>query len=61
MKKTYISPETIVVTLLPVTTLLEGSPKGIYNEQGDGIYTKENAGGDEGSSTSSTNVWDEEW
>ena len=59
MKKTYISPETIVVQLMSSSSILTGSDKDIYNEIGDGIYAKEYDGED--GSASDTNTWDDEW
>ena len=57
MKKTYIIPNTIVVNLsttMPLATSMPG-----YDEVGSGQLTKEYT--DEGSSTGSTNTWDDEW
>lgn len=57
MKKTYIIPNTIVVNLsmtMPLATSMSG-----YDEVGSGQLTKEYT--DEGSSTGSTNTWDDEW
>lgn len=58
MKKTYIIPNTIVVNLsttMPLATSMRGN-----DEMGNGNQlTKEYT--DEGSSTVSTNTWDDEW
>jgi len=57
MKKTYIIPEAVIVTL-SMCNIIAGSP--IHNQQGDGgQLTKEYAGDD--NSAGSKNVWDEEW
>ncbi len=57
MKKTYISPDAIVVSLLPTTIIAESQT--INNEKGDGnILTKED---NSSTSTDGSNVWDDEW
>ena len=59
MKKTYISPETLVVRLMPMGMMMTVS---LHDEIGDGHqYTKEYAGDNGSSSEGSKNVWDEEW
>ena len=58
MKKTYISPEAIVVRLMPTTIIAQSL--GGNDEVGNGTgYAKESAG--EGNSSSGKSVWDEEW
>ena len=58
MKKTYIMPEALVVSLTGNSPILwDGSG----DEQiGDGQLVKEHTDID-GSSTGSKNIWDEEW
>ena len=59
MKKKYIIPEAISISLDPKMPLLLGYSDGM----GDGqILTKENVDGLNDSSTGSgKNIWDEEW
>ena len=57
MKKTYISPETLVVRLMPVGMMALST----HDEIGDGQLSKEYAGDNGSSSEGSKNVWDEEW
>ena len=58
MKKTYISPETLVVRLMPMGMMMTVS---LHDEIGDGQLAKEYAGDNGSSSEGSKNVWDEEW
>ena len=56
MKKTYISPNTLVVELRCKSCILEGSLK-VMNEVADeGGWVKE-----DNPSMNDVNVWDEEW
>ena len=57
MKKTYITPETLVVRLMPVGMIAMS----LHDEIGDGQLSKEYAGDNGSSSEGAKNVWDEEW
>ena len=57
MKKTYISPETIVVRLMPVTIIATSLPKS--DDEVETELTKEHYS--DNSSAGGKNVWDEEW
>ena len=60
MKKTYISPETLIVKLsLRSSILIAGSVDDDIVPGGQTAGTKEYAG--EEGSTGGKNVWDEEW
>ena len=56
MKKTYISPETIVVRLMPTTIIAESLTVNSETVNSNEVLTKEDV-----STGGSTNVWDEEW
>ena len=59
MKKTYIIPEALIVSLAMSTPLLDMS----FNDTiGDEVLTKENVDGLNNSSTGGgKSIWDEEW
>ena len=56
MKKTYIAPEALVISLAMTLPLALSND----DEIGDGQMVKEHTDID-GSSTGSKNIWDEEW
>ena len=59
MKKTYISPEALVVSLFANAPVLDAGS--LHNEEGSGQFTKENAD-DLGSTTGGgKSIWDDEW
>ena len=57
MKKTYIIPEALVVSLFANAPVLQDFTA--HGEVGDGQYTKEDFGTN--GSTGSKSIWDEEW
>ncbi len=62
MKKTYIIPETIVVSLMPTTIIAGSDPTTNPNpEQGGTELVKGHVSDDGGSTAGGKNVWDEEW
>jgi len=58
MKKTYIAPKALTVSLTMNAAVL--SVGSIHDEEGSGQFAKEQAGTD-GTSASGKSVWDEEW
>ena len=57
MKKTYITPEALVVSLFANAPVLGDMTA--HQEIGSGQYTKENV--DDLGSTGGKSIWDEEW
>lgn len=57
MKKTYISPETIVVRLMP-TNIIANS---LLTTPDDELVPSGQAGGVKEDNSGSKNIWDEEW
>ena len=57
MKKTYITPEALVVSLFANAPVLQDMT--LNNVEGSGQYTKENV--DDLGSTGGKSIWDEEW
>ena len=57
MKKTYIIPEALVVSLFANAPVLQDMTA--YNKEGDGQYTKEEVGAN--GSIGGKSIWDDEW
>ena len=57
MKKTYIIPEALVVSLFANAPVLQDMT--LNNVEGSGQYAKENV--DDLGSTGGKSIWDEEW
>ena len=60
MKKTYISPESLIVRLAPRSTVLTTSYVGLDNSDGNKLGS-EDILVNEYSPISDKNVWDSEW
>lgn len=58
MKKTYITPEALVVSLFANSPILQDMS--LHDELGQEVLVKEQAGTD-GSTTGGKSIWDEEW
>ena len=59
MKKTYIAPEALMVSLTMNAPVLNvGST---HDEEGSGQFVKEQQIGTDGSTTSGKSIWDDEW
>ena len=57
MKKTYITPEALTISLAMTLPLAMSG----HDETGDEILTKENADGSNGTTGGGKSIWDEEW
>ncbi len=59
MKKTYIIPEALVVSLTMNAPVLNvGS---LHDQEGDGQWVKEQVGTDGSTTGGGKSIWDEEW
>lgn len=59
MKKTYIIPEALVVSLIANVPILQNMS--LHDEIGDGYLVKEQGEVGTSSTGGSKNIWDEEW